>query len=127
MAPISLEAVSNIVLFIAVSISTVITIFLVTAPSQYDPLKHVKDKGPQAGETNEDEKFKDSSRERQSTMPSDPQKSIQIIVLGDIGRSPRMQYHAISFAKHGGRVDLIGFKGRIQTFFTSACSLFLRV
>jgi beta-1,4-mannosyltransferase len=35
--------------------------------------------------------------------------SVQILVLGDVGRSPRMQYHALSIAKHGGRVDLIGF------------------
>ncbi|KAI0006277.1 glycosyltransferase family 33 protein [Xylariaceae sp. FL0662B] len=35
--------------------------------------------------------------------------SVQILVLGDIGRSPRMQYHALSVARHGGRVDLIGY------------------
>ncbi|KAH6685725.1 family 33 glycosyltransferase [Plectosphaerella plurivora] len=33
----------------------------------------------------------------------------QILVLGDIGRSPRMQYHALSIAKHGGHVDIIGY------------------
>lgn len=37
---------------------------------------------------------------------------IQILVLGDIGRSPRMQNHAISIAKHGGFVDLVGYKGK---------------
>lgn len=36
---------------------------------------------------------------------------IQIVVVGDIGRSPRMQYHAISVAKHGRNVDLVGYKG----------------
>jgi beta-1,4-mannosyltransferase len=36
---------------------------------------------------------------------------MQILVLGDIGRSPRMQYHALSIARHGGKVDLIGYKG----------------
>lgn len=36
---------------------------------------------------------------------------IQILVMGDIGRSPRMQYHAISAMKHGRQVDLVGFKG----------------
>ncbi|KAI1255501.1 hypothetical protein MGN70_003567 [Eutypa lata] len=35
--------------------------------------------------------------------------SVQVLVLGDIGRSPRMQYHALSIARHGGRVDLIGY------------------
>ncbi len=33
---------------------------------------------------------------------------VQVFVLGDIGRSPRMQYHALSIARHGGLVDLIG-------------------
>lgn len=37
---------------------------------------------------------------------------IQILVVGDIGRSPRMQYHGISLASHGCYVDLIGYKGR---------------
>ncbi|KAH8597267.1 glycosyl transferases group 1-domain-containing protein [Bisporella sp. PMI_857] len=40
----------------------------------------------------------------------EPQISVQVLVLGDIGRSPRMQYHAMSIAKHGGRVDVIGYK-----------------
>ena len=35
---------------------------------------------------------------------------IQVLVLGDIGRSPRMQYHALSIAKHGTQVDLIGYR-----------------
>lgn len=39
------------------------------------------------------------------------QQSICLVVLGDIGRSPRMQYHAISFEKHGFRVDLVGYRG----------------
>jgi hypothetical protein len=37
--------------------------------------------------------------------------SIQVLVLGDIGRSPRMQYHALSIAKHGGRLQMIGYLG----------------
>lgn len=39
--------------------------------------------------------------------------SVQVLVLGDIGRSPRMQYHALSVARHGGRVDLIGYNGTL--------------
>jgi beta-1,4-mannosyltransferase len=34
-----------------------------------------------------------------------------VIVLGDLGRSPRMQYHAASLAAAGGEVDLIGLDG----------------
>lgn len=39
--------------------------------------------------------------------------SVQILVLGDIGRSPRMQYHALSISKHKGRVSLIGYNGEL--------------
>ncbi|CAG8581132.1 19461_t:CDS:2, partial [Cetraspora pellucida] len=38
-------------------------------------------------------------------------KNVTIIVLGDIGRSPRMQYHALSFAQNGWTVDLVGYDG----------------
>ncbi|KAJ1813208.1 mannosyltransferase, partial [Coemansia sp. RSA 2598] len=38
-------------------------------------------------------------------------KRIAILVLGDIGRSPRMQYHAISLARAGYLVDFIGYAG----------------
>ena len=36
---------------------------------------------------------------------------LQVLVLGDLGRSPRMQYHAISLAKNGWPVDLVGYLG----------------
>lgn len=49
------------------------------------------------------------SRYQPAEKPED--EHIQILVLGDIGRSPRMQYHAISIAKHGRNVDLVGYKG----------------
>jgi len=34
-----------------------------------------------------------------------------VVVLGDVGRSPRMQYHALSLAKEGYSVDIIGYSG----------------
>lgn len=34
-----------------------------------------------------------------------------VIVIGDLGRSPRMQYHAVSLANAGGEVDLVGLEG----------------
>ncbi|KAK4251382.1 glycosyltransferase [Corynascus novoguineensis] len=40
--------------------------------------------------------------------PKEP-VSAHVLVLGDVGRSPRMTYHALSIAKHGGRVNLIGY------------------
>ena len=36
---------------------------------------------------------------------------ICIVVLGDVGRSPRMQYHALSCANAGFHVELLGFGG----------------
>lgn len=38
-------------------------------------------------------------------------RSVAILVLGDVGRSPRMMYHAESFAKLGFRTHLVGYKG----------------
>ena len=34
-----------------------------------------------------------------------------VIVLGDLGRSPRMQYHALALAGHDVDVDLVAFEG----------------
>ncbi|CAH2090713.1 unnamed protein product [Euphydryas editha] len=36
-------------------------------------------------------------------------KAVKIVVLGDIGRSPRMQYHALSIAGCGFDVNIIGY------------------
>jgi beta-1,4-mannosyltransferase len=80
---------SDLILATAVVFSTAFTIILLTLPSQY--------RGEQESRTSENEKkFK---------------TSVQIVVLGDIGRSPRMEYHALSIAKNGGRVDIIGVLG----------------
>lgn len=40
-----------------------------------------------------------------------PSKRACVVVLGDIGRSPRMQYHALSLLKEGYHVDMIGYSG----------------
>lgn len=44
-------------------------------------------------------------------LPTNGKTAVHVLVLGDIGRSPRMTYHALSIAKHGGRVHLIGYLG----------------
>ncbi|CAH0398939.1 unnamed protein product [Chilo suppressalis] len=36
-------------------------------------------------------------------------KVVKVVVLGDIGRSPRMQYHALSLASNGLKVNIIGY------------------
>lgn len=75
-------------------ISTLFTLLIFTLPSQYNP-------------QNEES----ASGTAQSGSGPKKKTSVQIVVLGDIGRSPRMQYHALSVAKHGGRVDIIGYRG----------------
>lgn len=49
-------------------------------------------------------------------------KNVCVIVLGDLGRSPRMNYHCLSFANLGYNVSFIGYKG-----FTLICSLTYRI
>lgn len=36
---------------------------------------------------------------------------VTVLVLGDVGRSPRMKNHSISFAKHGYKVQHVGYSG----------------
>ncbi|KAL3464571.1 glycosyl transferases group 1-domain-containing protein [Aspergillus heterothallicus] len=71
---------------VAFYISTAVTLFIFMLPSQYEPT-HTKD----------------------CTTSSEPKPTFQVLVLGDIGRSPRMQYHALSIAQGGGKVDIIGY------------------
>jgi beta-1,4-mannosyltransferase len=81
----------DILLGAAVLLSTFFTIFLLTLPSRYQPRV---------------------GRDGKPTVDSTKKHvSVQVVVLGDIGRSPRMQYHALSIAKHGGHVELIGYHG----------------
>ncbi|KAF2743910.1 glycosyltransferase family 33 protein [Sporormia fimetaria CBS 119925] len=88
---------------IAVVISSLFTLFLLTAPSQYNPYKDRPD--PVAG----DAKATQDGESEQPKRAWKAGRTVYVVVLGDIGRSPRMQYHAISIAKHGGRVFLIGY------------------
>ena len=36
---------------------------------------------------------------------------VQVVVLGDMGRSPRMQYHCLSLIQQHYNVDYIGYGG----------------
>lgn len=77
---------------IAFYASTAITLLIFLLPSQYEPR---------------------STSDTQQNELSEPKARVQILVLGDIGRSPRMQYHALSIAKHAGQVDIIGYHGEL--------------
>lgn len=46
-------------------------------------------------------------------VSSNEQSTVQVVVLGDLGRSPRMRYHAQSIAELGRRVELIGIAGSL--------------
>jgi len=81
----------DLLLTLAVIASTTFTVFLLMLPSRY--IKYQPHSPSSVVSENE------------------PKVSVQVLVLGDIGRSPRMQYHASSIAKHGGRVDIIGYHG----------------
>ncbi|KAE8330440.1 glycosyl transferases group 1-domain-containing protein [Aspergillus sergii] len=74
------------VVSVAFYISTAVTLFILLLPSQYAP-----------------------KRSTAQDASADPKTTVQILVLGDIGRSPRMQYHALSIAKGGGQVEIIGY------------------
>uniref|UniRef100_A0A3P9A0U5 Glycosyl transferase family 1 domain-containing protein n=1 Tax=Esox lucius TaxID=8010 RepID=A0A3P9A0U5_ESOLU len=39
------------------------------------------------------------------------ERRVCVLVLGDIGRSPRMQYHSLSLSKHGYNVTFVGYLG----------------
>jgi beta-1,4-mannosyltransferase len=59
-----------------------------------------------------------SRRSPSKTCP----RSVAIVVLGDIGRSPRMMYHAESFAKLQFETFLVGYSG---TFLATYSVIFL--
>lgn len=42
-------------------------------------------------------------------------RSVAILVLGDVGRSPRMMYHAESFAKLQFETFLVGYQGNVTS------------
>ena len=102
----------DIGLYAILGLSTLFTFVLITLPKQYDPykdkpLRAVNEKGEQIELKGKDGKKKVNFKAGRTT---------QVVVLGDIGRSPRMQYHAISIAKHGGKVYLIGYQGLSRTW-----------
>lgn len=43
---------------------------------------------------------------------AETERRVCVLVLGDVGRSPRMQYHALSLSKHGYWVTFVGYLGK---------------
>ncbi|KAJ5567824.1 hypothetical protein N7535_007130 [Penicillium sp. DV-2018c] len=77
------------VISIAFCLSSALTALILLLPSQYVP--------------------EQADSQRSSKGSEQHKTSVQILVLGDIGRSPRMQYHALSIARNGGKVVIIGY------------------
>jgi beta-1,4-mannosyltransferase len=50
-------------------------------------------------------------------------RTVAVLVLGDIGRSPRMMYHAESFAKSGFVTVLVGYKGMYYLYLCDPANL----
>ncbi|KAK5162630.1 hypothetical protein LTR04_003212 [Oleoguttula sp. CCFEE 6159] len=97
----------------AVSVTICFLTFLFTLPSAYNP--YHPDLIEEDDFTAEDKKKTESgygyfSKHRATNRTLKTETSVQVVVLGDIGRSPRMQYHALSIAQHGGRVYLVGYQ-----------------
>ena len=101
------------ILPLAVLISTAFTIFILTLPrahSAFD-IQEIEERFFTDDDRNNArqssyayfQEHKDGNGNLRFETP------IQVVVLGDIGRSPRMQYHALSIASHGGMVDLFGY------------------
>lgn len=83
-------AMIELVIEVAFYISTAVTLFILSLPSQYKP-----------------------KRRGSGDVSTETKTTAQVLVLGDIGRSPRMQYHALSIARGGGQVDIIGYCGNL--------------
>jgi hypothetical protein len=93
------DSLSIVRMLSALILVTCFTIILFSLPSRHQAKRR-------KGRSHQVDSSTKHSNDR-SVSPVD----VQILVLGDIGRSPRMQYHATSIAKHGGQVQLIGYCG----------------
>ncbi|SMR56050.1 unnamed protein product [Zymoseptoria tritici ST99CH_3D1] len=109
------EATWNVLLVLALAAIAIGLLLLLTLPSTYS---HQQPRFINENFfTPEDKKDAQKSgyayylKHRDSNGHYRVDTSIQIVVLGDIGRSPRMQYHALSLASHGASVDMIGYAG----------------
>lgn len=110
----------DIALYTILVLSTLFTLILVTLPRQYDPYK---DK-PLRAVNEKGEKIELKGKDGKKKLNFKAGRTTQVVVLGDIGRSPRMQYHAISIAKHGGKVYLVGYQGK-HAFFVELTNVYL--
>lgn len=55
---------------------------------------------------------------------AEPERRVCVLVLGDVGRSPRMQYHSLSLCRHGYTVTLVGYLGKNQCIMNCVTAVF---
>ncbi len=55
------------------------------------------------------------NRKNLSEKTNNYKKNAFIVVMGDIGRSPRMNYHCLSLVKLGYYITIFGYKGLRKT------------
>jgi beta-1,4-mannosyltransferase len=104
----------TVVLTTLLVLITSMTVFMITSPSLYTPynpdlLMEKTEEGDKPVDWRDE--YGRFWTQAKGVRYIKPDTSVQIVVLGDIGRSPRMQNHAISVAKNMGRVDIIGYQG----------------
>lgn len=103
----------GVILSLALFSSALFFAFVLTAPKDFDPRNEVEI--TEDDFTNEDKTAAEKSgyayykKHRNADNVLKTNNTFHVVVLGDIGRSPRMQYHALSIAAHGGLVNLIGY------------------
>lgn len=103
----------QLILPVAVTISTALTIFIATLPPIYDPSqpREIVDSDFTEADKKNPEKsgYASFQAHKNENGIFKVHTSVHVVVLGDIGRSPRMQYHALSIAARGGRAVIIGY------------------
>lgn len=103
----------QLILPVAVTISTALTIFIATLPQIYDRSqpREIVDSDFSEADKKDAEKsgYASFQAHKDENGVFKIHTSVHVVVLGDIGRSPRMQYHALSIAARGGRAVIVGY------------------
>lgn len=103
----------QLILPFAFAASTALTIFIATLPQIFDPSQSREFKDSDFTEEDKKNAEKSGYASYQKHKNADgvfkAGTSVHVVVLGDIGRSPRMQYHALSIAAKGGRAVIVGY------------------
>lgn len=103
----------EICLTLAVILSTAVTIFMITVPSPYSHFDICEYSENDFSDEDKVEAMRSGynhfSKHKNTEGKLRIDATVQVVVLGDVGRSPRMQYQALSIASNGGRVDLVGY------------------